>query len=97
MAGTADSDIARQLRDLGIGYLWVHGGSEEDRARIDNTPGLGSASGNPDGVIWQLEPPVSRSTVRDPRGLVNLEAGPASGRVLEPRTDRDRAPRAAAG
>ena len=78
VAGTADSDIARQLRDLGIGYLWVRGGSEEVQARIDNTPGLGSASGTPEGIIWELEPPASRATVRDPQGLVNLDPGPGA-------------------
>lgn len=65
VAGTADSDIAPQLTDLGIAHLWVRGASEEQRARIDNTPGLGAASGDADGTVWQLEPPVSRSAVLD--------------------------------
>ena len=65
VAGTADSDIAPQLADLGVGYLWVRGAGEEERARIDNTPGLGAASGSAEGTVWQLEPAVSRSAVVD--------------------------------
>ena len=76
VAGTADSDISRQLRDLGIGYVWMRGGGEDARAQIDNTPGLGTASGSRDGTVWELEPPVTRATIRDPRALVNVEAGP---------------------
>ncbi|SDT20340.1 Glycosyltransferase, GT2 family [Friedmanniella luteola] len=65
VAGTADSDIAPQLADLGIGYVWVRGATEEEGARIDNTPGLGAASGDDGAVVWRLEPPVSRTTVVD--------------------------------
>ncbi|WP_375432680.1 glycosyltransferase family 2 protein [uncultured Friedmanniella sp.] len=65
VAGTADSDLAPQLSSLGVGYLWVRGADEEERARIDNTPGLGAASGNDDGTVWQLDPPVTRRTIAD--------------------------------
>jgi GT2 family glycosyltransferase len=63
VAGTADSDIAPDLSDLGVGYVWVRGAGEEERARIDNTPGLGAASGTDEGTVWQIEPAVSRSAV----------------------------------
>jgi hypothetical protein len=65
VAGTADSDITPQLRDLGIGYLWVTGATTEEIARIDNTPALGTASGNLDATVWQLQPPVTRVTVTE--------------------------------
>ena len=55
VAGTADDDIVPQLRELGVGYVWVRDASEEDKARIDNTPGLGAASGTDDDTIWQVE------------------------------------------
>jgi len=64
-AGTADSDIAPQLGDLGIGYVWLQGATEEERARIDNTPGLGAASGDEAATVWRLDPAVSRSAVVD--------------------------------
>jgi hypothetical protein len=76
VAGTADSDIAPQLTDLGVGYLWVRGAGEEQRARIDNTPGLGAASGNETGTVWQLEPAVSRSAVVDATGRVPVAGSP---------------------
>jgi hypothetical protein len=63
IAGTADSDIRLQLADLGIGYLWVTGASEDITSRIDNTPGLGTASGTERGTVWRLSPAVARSTV----------------------------------
>jgi hypothetical protein len=68
VAGTADSDIAPQLSDLGIGYLWVRGAGREERARIDNTPGLGAASGDAEGTVWQLDPPVTRRAVVEGAG-----------------------------
>ena len=63
--GTADSDIAPDLRNLGIGFLWVSGASEEQQSRIDNTPGLGAASGNLEATVWQLQPPATRETSVD--------------------------------
>ena len=63
VAGTADSDIAPQLGRLGIGYVWVTGADEATLSRIDNTPGLGTASGTERGTVWQLSPAVSRRTL----------------------------------
>jgi hypothetical protein len=63
LAGTADSDIAPQLTRLGVGYVWVTGATQDEQARIDNTPGLGAASGNERGTVWQLEPAVSRAAL----------------------------------
>ncbi len=63
VAGTADDGIEPELISHGIGYLWVRGASDEQRARIDNTPGLGTASGTEGDVIWRLEAPVSRGMV----------------------------------
>jgi hypothetical protein len=65
VAGTADSDINPQLINLGIGYVWVTGANDDSKARIDNTPGLGTASGNERGIVWKLEPAVARAVVVD--------------------------------
>ncbi len=64
-AGTTDSDIAPALRDLGVGFVWVSGATEEQQSRIDNTPGLGAASGNLEATVWQLQPPATRETTAD--------------------------------
>ena len=74
VAGTADSDINPQLADLGIGYVWVTGANEDIKARIDNTPGLGTASGNERGIVWKLEPAVARTVLID--GSARLPLGP---------------------
>jgi hypothetical protein len=76
LAGTADSDIAPQLRDLGIGFLWVQGASEDERSRIDNTPGVGTASGSGPATVWQLQPPVTRITVRDQNAVAPVSGQP---------------------
>jgi hypothetical protein len=81
VAGTADSDIAPQLARLGVGFVWVTGASKEEQARIDNTPGLGAASGNEEATIWQLEPAVSRAALRAGNGSVPVGRPPL---VLEP-------------
>jgi GT2 family glycosyltransferase len=75
VAGTADSDIYPQLSNLGIGYVWVTGGSQDVKARIDNTPGLGTASGNDRGIVWKLEPPVARAVLLD--GPMRMPVGPS--------------------
>jgi GT2 family glycosyltransferase len=74
VAGTADSDINPQLANLGIGYVWVTGANEDMKARIDNTPGLGTASGNERGIVWKLEPAVARAVLID--GSERLPLGP---------------------
>ncbi len=76
VAGTADSDIVPQLSTSGVGYLWVSGLSEDEQSRIDNTPGLGTASGNAGGTIWQLEPAVSRASITGPDGTTTLGRPP---------------------
>ena len=77
VAGTADSDIAPQLADLGIGYIWVTG-ADEATSRIDNTPGLGTASGNEQGTVWELSPAVSRRTVLADGATCAVGGTPAS-------------------
>ena len=74
VAGTADSDINPQLTNLGIGYVWVTGANEDIKARIDNTPGLGAASGNERGIVWKLEPAVARTVLVE--GSELLPIGP---------------------
>ncbi len=78
VAGTADSDIAPQLGRLGIGYVWVTGADEATLSRIDNTPGLGTASGTERGTVWQLSPAVSRRTLTAEGGDLAVGDTPAS-------------------
>jgi hypothetical protein len=52
----------------------VTGANEDIQARIYNTPGLGTASGNDRGIVWKLEPAVARSVLVD--GSASLPVGP---------------------
>jgi GT2 family glycosyltransferase len=63
VAGSADEGIATELRDLGIGYVWVRGAGLVEQARIDNTPGLGAASELGRVVIWPVEGVTTRAAV----------------------------------
>ncbi|GAA2098761.1 glycosyltransferase [Microlunatus panaciterrae] len=76
LAGTGDEEIAPELVNLGIGYIWVTGATPEERSLINNTPGLGTASGNRRGVVWQLEQPVGRVMLVDGDREIPV-AGPA--------------------
>ncbi|HLT62092.1 MAG TPA: hypothetical protein VK020_12905, partial [Microlunatus sp.] len=81
VAGTGDSDIAPDLAELGVGYVWVSGADAEELALIANTPGLGSASGNFRGTVWQVEPPVSRAVIVDGKSRIPV---PPDGITVEP-------------
>src|SRR5690606_18879215 len=81
VAGTGDSDIAPDLAELGVGYVWVSGADAEELALIANTPGLGSASGNSRGTAWQVEPPVSRAVIVDGKSRIPV---PPDGITVEP-------------
>lgn len=76
VAGTADTDITPQLRDLGIGFVWASGATTEEIARIDNTPELGSASGSLEATVWRLQPAVTRVTLADQGGISGVDALP---------------------
>ncbi len=78
VAGTADRDITPQLASLGIGYIWVTGAEEETLSRIDNTPGLGTASGVEGNTVWQLSPAVARRTLAEDGGTQPVGRAPAS-------------------
>jgi GT2 family glycosyltransferase len=86
VAGTADSDINPQLTSLGIGYIWVTGANDDIKARIDNTPGLGTASGNERGIVWKVEPAVARSVVV--AGSERLPLSPPPAPVAAGKQDR---------
>lgn len=84
LAGTSDSDISPELSALGIGLVWVTGADQDEVARIDNTPGLSTASGNLQGTVWQLEPAVSRASLVTGTTLTLLGRPPVSIAQAEP-------------
>ncbi|SDT08559.1 glycosyltransferase [Microlunatus soli] len=61
VSGSGDADLATDLADLGVNYVWVAGADDDVRTRITNTPGLAAASGSKGGSVWQLTQPTSRA------------------------------------
>lgn len=67
LAGAADDALAADLNALAIGHLWVHGADTEERARIQNTPGLGPGT--------EVEGDLTLWTVAGSPGRVVLRVG----------------------
>ncbi|WP_026925711.1 glycosyltransferase [Granulicoccus phenolivorans] len=65
LAGTADDTLAGDLTALQIGHLWVHGADIDQRARIQNTPGLGPGTAiEGDRVLWTVPGSTGRVVLR---------------------------------
>ncbi len=52
--GSGDDDLLRDLRRLGVGYVWLRGGEAEHRLAISNTPGLGVGTSDGDVTVWPV-------------------------------------------
>lgn len=81
VSGTGDSELAADLADLGINYVWVGGVDDDVRTRITNTPGLAPASGSESGTVWQLVQPTSRVRLVSGQQVTRLEDRPDGVRV----------------
>jgi hypothetical protein len=81
VSGSGDSELAADLADLGINYVWVGGVDDDVRNRITNTPGLAPASGSESGTVWQLVQPTSRVRLVSGQQVTRLEDRPDGVRV----------------
>ncbi|QGN31504.1 glycosyltransferase [Microlunatus sp. Gsoil 973] len=81
VSGSGDTDLAPDLADLGINYVWVSGADDDARSRITNTPGLSPASGSATGVVWQLTQPTSRVRLVSGQQIVRLADDPDGVRI----------------
>lgn len=66
-AGTADDELSRDLRILGVSYIWLLGGDAAHRLAISNTPGLGVGTTDGDTAVWPV-PESGRAVVTSPTG-----------------------------
>lgn len=62
-AGSGDAELATELSSLAVGHVWVSGASQEQKTRIDNVPGLGSASGDERAYVWTVPETTGRAVV----------------------------------
>ncbi len=100
VAGTADDQIVPELSQLGIKYVWVRGASNAQQTVIDNTPGIGTASGNDNVTAWTVQSTAARNVVipatanAGDQQTVETEAlavpGRTSGTVVIPAAGRER-------
>jgi len=81
VSGSGDTELAPDLADLGINYVWVSGADDDVRSRITNTPGLSPASGSASGVVWQLTQPTSRVRLVSGQQIVRLSDDPDGVRI----------------
>lgn len=81
VSGSGDSELAADLADLGINYVWVRGADDDIRSRITNTPGLAAASGSSTGSVWQLSQPTSRVRLVSGQQVTRLGSDPDGVRI----------------
>ncbi|MGO1971791.1 MAG: glycosyltransferase family 2 protein [Propionibacteriaceae bacterium] len=92
VAGTADEQIAPDLSALGVAHIWVRGASTEQYSRIDNTPGLGTGSGDETGQVWSLPTPSRHqvAVLDDTQAEAIAVPGRTEGTVTLPAADSER-------
>lgn len=54
VGGSADASLLPDLRQLGVGHLWVRGSTPAQRVAIANAPGLGVGTGDARGWVWPV-------------------------------------------
>ena len=82
VAGNGDEQVADDLAGLAVGHVWVTGASEEQKSRINNTPGLGTASGDEIATVWTVPQTTGRWVVTGDRPVVLDARGAAAGADL---------------
>ncbi|WP_133754522.1 glycosyltransferase [Naumannella halotolerans] len=85
LAGSDDA-LLSDLNQLGVAYLWVQGGSEEQLAQIGNVPGLGTGSSDEVARIWTVPSSAARAEVIS--GEVSVPVGRAGAEILPGDQDR---------
>lgn len=76
VSGSGDTQLAADLADLGINYVWIGGSNDDVRTRITNTPGIAGASGSEEGTVWQLEQPTSKVRLVSGQQVTRLQDRP---------------------
>ncbi|MDO5681966.1 MAG: glycosyltransferase [Propionibacteriaceae bacterium] len=54
VSGAGDERVGEDLASLAVRHIWVRGATEEQRARINNTPGIGGQAVLGDTVVWTV-------------------------------------------
>ncbi|NNG20241.1 glycosyltransferase [Naumannella sp. ID2617S] len=82
VSGSGDERVAQDLADLAVGQVWVSGANEELKSRINNTPGLGAASGDESVTVWSVPQTRGRWTVTGAQPIVLDARGTAAEATL---------------
>lgn len=79
VAGNGDEQVADDLAGLAVSHVWISGASEVEKARINNTPGLGTASGDEAVTVWTVPQTTGRWVVTGEQPVVlDARAGTAA-------------------
>lgn len=91
ISGAGDDRVAEDLTTLAVAHIWVRGATPEQRSAINNTPGLGAASGADDILVWTVPATRGRMVVTGgPEPLV-VPSGPGGRAAVDlPTSDRPR-------
>lgn len=90
-SGAGDERVSEDLASLAVSHIWVRGATEEQRARINNTPGLGAEAVLGDQVVWTVPGTVARYVIvggAEPVPVASRPGGEA--RVDLPAADHSR-------
>ncbi|WP_432558446.1 glycosyltransferase family 2 protein [Granulicoccus sp. GXG6511] len=60
VSGAGDERVAEDLASLAVSHVWARGATEEQRSRINNTPGLGAEAVLGETVVWAVDGTTGR-------------------------------------
>ncbi|HHV22316.1 MAG TPA: glycosyltransferase [Propionibacterium sp.] len=63
VSGAGDDRVADDLASLAVSHIWVRGATEEQRSRINNTPGLGGQAVLGETVVWTVPATTGRYAI----------------------------------
>ncbi|MDO5498798.1 MAG: hypothetical protein Q4F67_03850, partial [Propionibacteriaceae bacterium] len=63
VSGAGDERVADDLASMAVSHVWVSGATDEQRSRINNTPGLGGEAVLGDTVVWTVAATAGRYAI----------------------------------
>jgi GT2 family glycosyltransferase len=91
VGGAGDDRVADDLTSIAVAHVWVRGATPEQRSRINNTPGLGAASGDDTTTVWSVPATTGRMVITGGAAPVLMPSTAGNRGAIElPATQRPR-------